>query len=127
MQKIEVVLDSVRDEILKFYDEKVWHFLTINGVGLDDEKLEVQWIFSKYEAMDEVVIYFANIDYKDVVPSVVDIVPSAIISQRELVDMFGIEVEGSDKGLYLDEDSLQMPLSSCRMKQLDDLREQKNG
>ena len=125
MQKIEVDLADIRDEIQKFYDEKVWHFLTLNGVGLDDEKLEVQWIFSKYKSMDEVVIYFANIKYSDVVPTIVDIVPSAIISQRELVDMFGVEVEGSDKGLYLDEDSLQMPLSSCRMKQLDDLREQK--
>ena len=40
-----------------------------------------------------------------------EIVPSAIISQRELVDMFDIEIEGSEKGLYLDEDSMQAPLS----------------
>ena len=83
---------------------------------MDDEKLEVQWIFSKYESQDDIIIYYAQIDYKDVVPSVVDLIPSAIISQRELVDMFGIEVEGSEKGLYLDEDSMQAPLGSCGLK-----------
>jgi len=127
MQKIKVDLVDIKDEVEKFYDEKLWHFLTINGVGLDDEKLEVQWIFSKYKSMDDIIIYFSDIKYSDIVPSIVDIIPSAIISQRELVDMFGVEVEGSEKGLYLDEDSLQMPLSSCRVKQLDALREKQNG
>ena len=80
------------------------------------EKLEIQWIFSKYESMDEIVIFNCEIGYKDIIPTVVDIIPSAIISQRELVDMFGVEVEGSLKGLYLDEDSQQMPLSSCGLQ-----------
>jgi Ni,Fe-hydrogenase III component G len=111
MIKIEVSLENVIEKIKEFYKEKEWHFLTINGVALEDNKVEVQWIFSKYEAMDQVVVFHADIDYKDVVPSIVDIVPSAIISQREIVDMFGVEVEGSSKGLYLDEDSLQMPLA----------------
>ena len=113
MTKIKVSLENIRENILDFYDEKRWHFITLNGLSLDENRLEVQWIFSKYEAMDEIIIYFAEIDYKDVVPSIVDIIASAIISQRELVDMFGVEVEGSEKGLYLDEDSQQMPLSGC--------------
>ncbi len=115
MKKIEVTLNNVREEILEFYDAKKWHFLTLNGVALEDEKTEIQWIFSQYEAFDEIVIMFAEIACGDVVPSIVDIVPSAIISQREFVDMFGIEVDGSEKGLYLDQDSLQMPLSSCKV------------
>lgn len=113
MKKIEVSLSNVVDEIKKFYDYKQWHFLTLNGVALEDNKLEIQWIFSRYEVMDETVIYYAVIDYTDIIPSIVDIIPSAEISQRELLDMFGVEVEGSEKGLYLDEDSVQSPLSGC--------------
>jgi len=116
MKKTKVTLENIREKILEFYDEKLWHFLTLNGVALDGEKLEVQWIFSKYETMDEIVIFYSEIGYKDIIPTVEDIIPSAIISQRELVDMFGVEVEGSSKGLYLDEDSQQMPLSSCGIK-----------
>ena len=111
MIKIEVSLENVRKKIKEFYKEKEWHFLTLNGVALEENILEVQWIFSKYEAMDEVVTFYAKINHDEIVPSIVDIVPSAIISQREIVDMFGVEVEGSSKGLYLDEDSLQMPLA----------------
>ena len=106
-------LKIVKEKILEFYDEKIWHFITLNGVGLDEDRVEVQWIFSKYEAMEEIVLFYCEVDYKQVIPSVVDIIPSAIISQRELVDLFGIAVEGSEKGLYLDKDSQQMPLRSC--------------
>ena len=116
MKKIETSLENVRETIKEFYKEREWHFLTLNGVALDDEKLEVQWIFSRYESQDDIIIYNCIISYRDIVPSVVDIIPSAIISQRELVDMFGIEVEGSDKGLYLDEDSMQAPLGNCQLK-----------
>jgi len=111
MIKIEVSLENVKDKIKEFYKEKEWHFLTLNGVALEDDKVEIQWIFSKYEAMDEVVVFYAIINYDEVVPSIEEIIPSAIISQREIVDMFGVEVEGSAKGLYLDEDSMQMPLA----------------
>jgi len=72
-------------------------------------------MFSRYESLDDVVIYYAEIERGEVVPSIVDIVPSAIISQREIVDLFGVKIEGSAKGLYLDEDSLQMPLSGCSL------------
>lgn len=113
MKKIEVSLDTVREVIEDFYEYKKWHFLTINGVALAENTMEVQWIFSKYEALDETLVYYAQIAYTDVIPSIVDLIPSAIISQRELVDMFGVQVEGSEKGLYLDEDSLQSPLSGC--------------
>ena len=65
MKKIKLSLDLVVDTIKEFYNEKEWHFLTLNGVSLEDEKLEVQWIFSKYEALDEVVVYYSEIGYKD--------------------------------------------------------------
>jgi len=94
----------------------VWEFLTLNGVSIDEETTEIQYIFSKYNAIDEVVIYFTNVKKDETVPSITAIIPSAIISQREIVDMFGIEVEGSEKGLYLDEDSLSAPLSTCTLQ-----------
>ncbi len=115
MKKVKVTLENVVENIKEFYDEKLWHFITLNGVALDEEKREIQWIFSKYESLDDVVVYYAEIEQGDIVPSIVDIIPSAIISQREIVDMFGIEVEDSSKGLYLDKDSLQMPLSGCSL------------
>ena len=113
MQKIKVSRQNIREKILDFYDEKLWHFITLNGVALQENRLEVQWMFSKYESLDDVMIFYIEIGYEEIVPSIVDIIPSAIISQREIVDMIGVEVEGSEKGLYLDEDSLQSPLSSC--------------
>lgn len=115
MQKIEVTLESIREDIKEFYNEKEWHFLTVNGVALKDEKIEIQWIFSKYDAKNEIVIFYTEINKDDMVPSVVDMIPSAMISQREVVDMFGVVVEGSEKGLYLDEDSMTAPLSGCAL------------
>ena len=116
MKKIKTTLENLRENIEHFYDERVWHFITLNGVGLEDSKTEIQWIFSRYEAMDEIVIFYVEIEQSEVVPSVEDMIPSASISQREIVDMFGIEVEGSERGLYLEKDSLQMPLSTCGIK-----------
>ena len=113
MRKIKVELTEIRESIKEFYDEKIWHFITLNGVSLEENKAEIQWIFSKYEAMEEIVVYFAEVDYTQTIPSIVDIIPSAIISQRELADLFGIDVEGSERGLYLDKDSTQMPLRTC--------------
>ena len=115
MIKNKVYLSNIKEEIKKFYDYKIWHFLTLNGVALDENRLEVQWIFSKYETMDEIVIFYVEVDYTEKIPSILDILPSAIMSQRELVDMFGIEVEGSEKGLYLDEDSVVAPLKGCSL------------
>ncbi len=113
MQKIETSLDTLLKDLEEFYDYKVWEFMTLNGVKIDEQTTEVQWIFSKYGAIDESVIFFTNVNSSDTIPSIVELIPSAIISQRELVDMFGVEVEGSEKGLYLDEDSPNAPLSSC--------------
>jgi len=113
MKKIATSIESVVGDLTAFYDYKVWSFLTLNGVAIDEERVEIQWIFSRYEAMDDIVIYYALITKDQRAPSIVDLIPSALISQREIVDMFGIEIEDSPKGLYLDEDSLTAPLSSC--------------
>jgi NADH:ubiquinone oxidoreductase subunit C len=111
--KKQTTLETLLKDIESFYKKKEHHFLTLNGVRLDETTTEIQWIFSSYGKVSDDVIFFVNVKQDDIIPSVVSILPSAIISQREIVDMFGIVVENSEKGLYLDEDSESMPLGSC--------------
>lgn len=114
INKKQSTLDTIKDDINNFYDKEKWHFLTLNGVKLNEEDTEIQWIFTKYGSCDEnVMMFYVIVKQDDIIPDITEILPSAIISQREIVDMFGIEVQNSQKGLYLDEDSEQMPLSSC--------------
>lgn len=114
MNKIKSDLNSIKTDIEKFYDKHIWHFLTLNGVKVDEDTTEIQWVFSKYGSCGEdVTMFYCHVKQDEIIPDLTEILPSAIISQREIVDMFGIEVENSEKGLYLDEDSEQMPLGSC--------------
>lgn len=110
MTKIETTLNSLLKDIGTFYDARKWHFLSVNGIDLKEGKIELQWIFSQYGVKDAVVIYYTISDYETPVPSVVGLIPSAIMSEREIVDMFGLNIAGAEKGLYLDEDSLKHPL-----------------
>jgi ech hydrogenase subunit D len=110
MRKIETTLAMLLSDIGTFYEPKKWHFLSVNGIDLGERKIELQWIFSQYGVKDEVVIYYALSDYEIPVPSIVSLIPSAFMGEREIVDMFGLKVEGVERGLYLDEDSLPHPL-----------------
>jgi len=110
MMKYETKLATLLADIGAFYEPKKWHFLTLNGIDMGEGKIELQWIFSRYGVKDEVVIYWAISDYETPIPSVVALIPSAFMGEREIVDMFGLTVEGAEKGLYLDEDSLPHPL-----------------
>lgn len=110
MTKIETTLSSLLKDIGAFYEVTKWHFLTVNGIDLGEGKIELQWIFSQYGVKDEIVLYYALSDYETPVPSVVSLIPSAFMGEREIVDMFGLKVDGTEKGLYLDEDSLPHPL-----------------
>lgn len=110
MRKIETTLAALVNDIAVFYVPKEWHFLSVNGVDLGEGKIELQWIFSRYGVKDEIVIYYALSDYETPVPSLVSLIPSAFMGEREIVDMFGLSVEGAERGLYLDEDSQPHPL-----------------
>jgi NADH:ubiquinone oxidoreductase subunit C len=110
MTKIETTLATLLADIGTFYEPKKWHFLSVNGIDLGEGKIELQWIFSKYGVKDEIIIYYALSDYETPVPSLVHLIPSAFMGEREIVDMFGLKVDGATRGLYLDEDSLQHPL-----------------
>ena len=110
MKKIEITLETLLSEIEKFYDPKVWHFVTINGIGIFEDTIEIQWIFSKYGVKNEIVAFFIQTNYDTIIPSIVSLIPPAIMGEREVVDMFGVKIENIQKGLYLDDDSLQSPL-----------------
>lgn len=110
MKKIETTLPALLDDLGAFYDPALWHYLTVNGVDLGGGAIELQWIFSRYGAKDDVVVYYALSDYDTPVPSVVPLIPSAFLGEREIVDMFGLAVEGAEAGLYLDADSQPHPL-----------------
>lgn len=110
MTKIETTLSTLIQEIGAFYIPKEWHFLSINGIDLGEGKIELQWIFARYGVKDEMVIYYAQSDYETPVPSLVHLIPSAFMGEREVVDMFGISIEGAERGLYLDPDSQPHPL-----------------
>ena len=110
MNKVKSSLENIIKDIEEFYIEEKHHFLTLNGVMVDKDTIEVQWIFCEYGKQNSESIFYIEATLNDTIPSITHILPSAIISQRELVDMFGIEVEDSTKGLYLDEDSLEAPL-----------------
>lgn len=112
MTKIETTVAMLLTDIGILYDPRRWHFLTVNGIDLGEGKIELQWIFSKYGAKDDIVIYYLISDYETAIPSVVGLIPSAIMGEREIVDMFGLKVEGVEKGLYLDDDSTPHPLRS---------------
>ncbi len=113
IDKQQSTLDTIVSDIENFYNEEKHHFLSLNGVALEEDKTEIQWIFTEYGKVSDVKMFYIEVKKDDLIPSVTHILPSAIISQREVVDMFGVNVEDSPKGLYLDEDSESMPLSSC--------------
>ena len=110
MRKIETTLSALLNDIGAFYEATKWHFLSVNGIDLGEGKIELQWIFSKYGVKDDVVIYYVLSDYDTPVPSLVSLIPSSIMGEREIVDMFGLKVDGAERGLYLDEDSMAHPL-----------------
>jgi len=110
MTKIETSLESVVADIREFYDPQAFHFLTVNGIDTGEGKVELQWIFAAYGVKDDIRAFYTVVPYDVSVPSVVSVIPSAFLSEREIVDLFGLSIEGAAKGLYLDEDSMPTPL-----------------
>ncbi len=113
MKKIETNSENLKDDISAFYDYKIWHYITVNGVDLGD-KMEIQYLFKKYGNKEEVVCYFLTMDYEKEIPSIVSIIPSAYLGEGEVVDMFGVKIKEIPKGLLLEEDSCQAPLRKAQ-------------
>jgi len=109
MQKIETSPANFMADMEQFYDVSIWHFITINCLDTG-EGFEVQYFFAKYDSFDEVVCYFFYSPYEASIPSIAPLIPSAYLGEGEMVDMFGIQIDGIEKGMFLDADSLQTPL-----------------
>ena len=110
MNYSEISLEKVVGEIGEFYDAARHHFVTVNGIDLGEGKLELQWIFAAYGEVDGVQVFHLVTDFETPIPSIVPLIPSAYLSEMELVDLFGIRIGEQPKGLYLDPDSRPNPL-----------------
>ena len=79
------------------------HGLDVGGV------VEIQWVFSARDGSGMSV--FASVyEYVDTVPSFRDILPSSWIHEAEIKDMFGLDVDGAEFGLFLEKDGVKAPL-----------------
>lgn len=110
INQIEITLETIKTTIKSFYDYKSHHLVCINATDIGENIVKLQWIFSVYNKKDEWTIFVCNVSYGTCIPSITQIVPAAIMSEMEIVDLFGLDVENTKKGLYLDERSPDAPL-----------------
>jgi ech hydrogenase subunit D len=109
MKRIETTLEKLRDDIQKFYQHNLHHFMVINAVDLG-EKIEVQWFFSDYGSPYEITAFCMQIDPDVMIPTIKDIVASAWVAEAELVDLMDIKIENTKKGFVLEPDFKSGPL-----------------
>jgi len=106
----EVTLENVVEEIKNFYDEAKWHYITVNATDIGG-KLQIDWLFSKYKEKNVIQIFrVLDVEYDAKIPSIVDIVPSAWLSEWELADLFGLDVENALTGMFIAPDAPKAPL-----------------
>jgi Ni,Fe-hydrogenase III component G len=105
--KIDII--NLKKSIKHFYKPEIWHFVTLNASDIDGV-CKLQWIFSKYEQKDVIEVFECDVDFNSTIDSIADIIPSAIMSEMEVVDLFGLKINNVNKGLYLDETSTKTPL-----------------
>jgi Ni,Fe-hydrogenase III component G len=108
-EEIPVNLSNLREKIKEIYDEKDYHFITINGTD-NGEKIEIKYFFAKYGKEEKPIAISLEIDYDQTLPSITDIIPSAWIAEEELKDLLGVNVEGAKGGVFLEPDSPKAPL-----------------
>jgi ech hydrogenase subunit D len=106
----EVTLDNVVEKIKNFYDENIWHYITVNATDLGG-KLQIDWLFSKYKEKNIIQIFrIPEVGYDAKIPSIVSIIPSAWLSEWELADLFGLDVENAATGVFIAPDAPKAPL-----------------
>ena len=107
---IEVNVENVVDMIKGWYKEDKYHYVTVNATD-NGENLTIDWIFSKYYDKNKLTVFRAeNVSYDTKIPSIVSVVPSGWISEWELADLFGLDVENAAKGVFIEPDGPQAPL-----------------
>ena len=109
VEEIKVPLRDVRRTVKEFYNENEWHFITVNAVDLGG-KVELKWFFTRYGEEEYFRVVVAQASYDEEIPTLTYLIPSAWISEWELADLFGLNVEGAKTGLLLEPDSPRAPL-----------------
>lgn len=109
LNKIICTKENIFTLLKDFYDPSIWRFICVNAQNTQNG-FEVGYFFSKYGAFDEVSVFVFEISKDDQIGSIASFIPSAIMSEREIVDLFGIKIGEVEGGLYLDEDSQKTPL-----------------
>jgi Ni,Fe-hydrogenase III component G len=106
----EATLDNVVDLIKSWYDESKYHYVTVNATD-NGGSVTIDWIFSKYYEKNKLVVFrVENVEYSAKIPSIVSVVESAWIAEWELADLFGLDVENTTKGVFIEPDAPQAPL-----------------
>ena len=106
----ETTLEKVVEDIKKWYDYQKYHYVTINGVD-EDGKLRVDWIFADYNEKNKIYVFrVKDLSFDTLIPSIIDIIPSAWMAEWELTDMFGVKVENTQKGLFIKDPNIIAPL-----------------
>ena len=105
----EVTLENVVSKIKEFYKEDEWNFITVNGTDIGG-KLQIDWLFSKYNDKNIIQIFRTVVDFNQKIPSIVPVIPSAWLAEWELGDMFGVDVENAAKNVFITKESIQAPL-----------------
>jgi NADH:ubiquinone oxidoreductase subunit C len=108
MNKIEVNLGSVKDEIKSFYKEKEHFYVAMNGIDVGNG-VEVQWFFVDYSNPNNMTVFTLIAGYEETIPSINSFIPSAWVTEAEFYDLFNVEIEGCKKGFFLEEDSNNPP------------------
>jgi len=106
----EIKIENLIEEITSFYDPKLHHFVCLNANDLGENRLKLQWIFTFYNQEDNYQIFWTICSFDEVLPTITKIIPSAIMSEAEIVDLFGVQIKDIRGGLYLDETSPISPL-----------------
>ena len=100
--------EEVSTKIRLFFSAQKHHLVSIHGVDIGG-KVEIQWLFSD-RVNGELTLFASIFEYEDFVPSFRDILPSSWIHEAEIKDMFGLDVEGAEFGLFLEKDGVKAPL-----------------
>lgn len=109
MERIEISLSEVHEQIRKFYAPNEWHLSMVNGVDLGDQ-YEIHWVFSHYSEKNRVVLFAAQAGYEEPIPTITNIIPSAWVSEAEVHDLLGAKIENAKPGLFLEKDMQKAPL-----------------
>ena len=89
-------------------------FSTLVGVDLDDDTIEVVYLF---DLRGELLHLRISYGFDETIPSISDTFPAATILERELVDLFGVDVEGMEPYLLMEPGSgVEGPLRKRRAK-----------